>query len=106
VAGGRRVTRIDRDQARNTAAEYGIRSRNIRFRPGQSGQAKGYKASDFYDAWERYCPLPAASEQGEPSQPSRPGQPWYGSTRGTTQPVPAVSSGTAQPVPVHNPSQG
>jgi hypothetical protein len=96
--------------------EYGIRSRNIRFRPGQSGQAKGYKRTDFTDAWDRYCPLQAISEQGEPSQPSHPsqarstlvrldtwdgstrpsGEQWDGSTRPSQQPVPGLTcDGTA-----------
>lgn len=96
--------------------EYGIRSKNIRFRSGQSGQAKGYKRSDFTDAWDRYCPLPATSEQGEPSQPSHPSQArstlvrldtwdgstrpsdeqWDGSTRPSQQPVPGLTcDGTA-----------
>jgi hypothetical protein len=86
--------------ARKLAAllrEYEIRSTNIRF-PG-IGQTKGYKASDFTDAWMRYCP-PVTTDSDE-------GGPWDGICRPTQDPVPGLSSagtdgtdGTANPTPL------
>ena len=49
--------------------EFDIRSGNVRFPDGT--QAKGYRRSDFHDAWNRYCP-PPASEPSLPSQASPP----------------------------------
>ncbi|GAA3365167.1 DUF3631 domain-containing protein [Saccharopolyspora gregorii] len=50
-------------------AEFDIRSGNVRFPDGS--QAKGYRRTDFADAWNRYCPPP----EGKPSQPSQASQP-------------------------------
>ena len=47
-------------------ADFEIRSANVRFPDGS--QAKGYRRSDFTDAWARYCP--PAPDPAEPSQPS------------------------------------
>jgi hypothetical protein len=92
--------------------EYGIRSANIRF-PG-NGQSKGYQRAEFTDTWERYCPVPGAPGEGEPSQPSQPQLPsskrygldsWDGSSRPTEKAVPGLTSeneagtaGTATPL--------
>lgn len=54
--------------------EYEIRSGNVRFPDGT--QAKGYRRADFLDAWMRYCPPAAGSDQpGVPSQASQASQP-------------------------------
>ena len=88
--------------------EYGIRSKNIRFRPGETGQAKGYKQSDFTDAWDRYCPLPHQPGEGDPSQSSQPSQgrsnlvrldEWDGSTRPTSHSRDGSSRPIQDPVP-------
>lgn len=72
--------------------EYDIRPGTYRF---TDGQAKGYRAEDFADAWNRYCPpeIPAESgPEGEAYQPYQPQQPRsqrygsdarYGSSRTT-----------------------
>ncbi|MBK0865472.1 DUF3631 domain-containing protein [Saccharopolyspora sp. HNM0986] len=49
--------------------EFDIKSGNIRFPDGS--QAKGYRRSDFRDAWNRYCP-PTTGEASPPSQASPP----------------------------------
>jgi hypothetical protein len=80
--------------------EYDIRSANIRF--GEpTGQAKGFYAADFTDAWARYCPSP----EGVPSQPSQPSPPsseqgrqktWDGTIPSTETAVPGLTcDGTA-----------
>jgi hypothetical protein len=56
-------------------SEFDIKSGNVRFPDGT--QSKGYRRSDFQDAWNRYCPDDTASH---PSQASRPAH------RGTTRP--------------------
>jgi hypothetical protein len=54
--------------------EYDIRSTNIRFAL-PTGQTKGYRRTDFADAWQRYCPTPDQSPPGYPSHPSQPSPP-------------------------------
>jgi hypothetical protein len=88
--------------------DYDIRSVNIRF--GEpTGQAKGYYAADFTDAWARYCP----SQEREPSRSSQsslprsdPGRPetWDDLSRPAKTAVPSVTcdgttgtTGTASP---------
>ncbi|GGM79857.1 hypothetical protein GCM10012275_58080 [Longimycelium tulufanense] len=94
--------------------EYGIRSGTFRF--PCVGQAKGYQRADFVDSWQRYCPEPDTSGEGEPYQPYQPShprsgavrlEPWYGSSRTTEQAVPGLTSkneagtaGTAAPLRV------
>ncbi|GAA2124441.1 DUF3631 domain-containing protein [Actinomadura napierensis] len=45
--------------------EYEIRSDTIRF---PTGQAKGYRRTDFLDAWARYCP--ALNDATAPTEPA------------------------------------
>jgi hypothetical protein len=73
----------------NLLRDFEIRSSNIRF---TTGQAKGYTRSDFTDAWNRYCPEPKTTSEGE-GVPAVPGVPAQVST-GT-----ASGDGTAQAVP-------
>ncbi|RKT84855.1 Protein of unknown function [Saccharopolyspora antimicrobica] len=91
--------------------EFDIRSGNVRFPDGS--QAKGYRASDFHDAWTRYCP----ADEGKPSQPSQASPPssardgltlWDGTSRPTNSSRPALTcigtdgtAGTATP-PITN----
>lgn len=79
-------------------ADFEIRSANVRFPDGS--QAKGYRRSDFTDAWARYCP--PAPDPAEPSQPSHPSSARDGtenrddSTRPTTSNRPGLTCiGTA-----------
>ncbi|WP_369799357.1 MULTISPECIES: DUF3631 domain-containing protein [unclassified Micromonospora] len=70
--------------------EFGITSTTIRF---PVGQAKGYTRDAFTDAWNRYCPAPAAG----PSVPSVPTSfpqviPGTDSLTGTDRSVPAPQS--------------
>lgn len=76
-------------------AEFDIKSSNVRF--PDSTQTKGYRRSDFVDAWTRYCPSP----QGEPSQASQASHPssardalplWDGSKRPTEPKRPSLTS--------------
>ncbi len=92
--------------------EYDIRSDTIRFGI-PTGQAKGYRRSDFVDAWNRYCPLPDDSTPTEPYQPYQPYPPSsdtvrletrYDSSRTTEKAVPGLTcnatagtAGTANP---------
>jgi hypothetical protein len=84
----------------NLLKEYDIRPDTYRF---TEGQAKGYRAEDFADAWNRYCPTPettpAESTETGPesgvrgSRTSRTslisaGQPRYGFSAGTARAVP------------------
>jgi hypothetical protein len=58
--------------------EYGIRPMTLNFPPGTvPRQAKGYKRSDFTDAWTRYAPpeRPDEASRGEASEPSEPQEP-------------------------------
>lgn len=66
-------------------AEFEIKSATIRF-PGT--QAKGYRRTDFEDAWTRYCPepvgLPSQPSQASPPSSERDGLPlWDASSRPT-----------------------
>ncbi|MFI6332139.1 DUF3631 domain-containing protein [Micromonospora chersina] len=83
--------------------EFGITSTTIRF---PVGQAKGYTRDAFTDAWNRYCPTPAA----DPSVPNVPTSfpqviPGTDSLTGTDQSVPTTTPGRApgthQSVPAH-----
>jgi hypothetical protein len=82
----------------NLLKEYDIRPDTYRF---TEGQAKGYQAADFADAWNRYCPTSAEHPAGdgeaglEGSRPSRTslviaGQPRYGFPAGTALAVPST----------------
>ncbi|GAB2657074.1 DUF3631 domain-containing protein [Saccharopolyspora gloriosae] len=87
--------------------EFDIRSGNVRFPDGT--QSKGYRRSDFLDAWTRYC-SPPGGEPSRPSQASPPSStrdalhPWDGSKRPTEPNRPSLTSiatpgtsGTASP---------
>jgi hypothetical protein len=77
----------------NLLRDFEIRSSNIRF---TTGQAKGYTRSDFTDAWNRYCPEPMTTADGEavPAVPAVPAQvsPGTASTPGTAQAVPTTQA--------------
>jgi len=76
-------------------ADYGIRSRNVRF---TEGQAKGYQRADFTDTWTRYTPhlVAPTPDQGvvRPIRPTlvRAGQPGTANVPGTDASVPGASS--------------
>ncbi|MCA1194890.1 DUF3631 domain-containing protein [Saccharopolyspora sp. 6V] len=72
--------------------EFDIRSGNVRFPDGT--QSKGYRRSDFLDAWTRYCP-PTGDEPSRPSQASPPS-----STRDTFVP----RDGSKRPAEASRPS--
>ncbi|MEV4418228.1 DUF3631 domain-containing protein, partial [Catellatospora sp. NPDC049609] len=80
--------------------EYEITSDTIRF-GGGVGQAKGYRAADFTDAWLRYCPPTSENTADEPPDGGPEDVPWYGSSRTSQDPVPTLScdgtAGTAAP---------
>jgi hypothetical protein len=73
---------------------YGIRSRNVRT---SDGQAKGYRRSDFADAWSRYLPDPPTPSTHPPSPASPPSQPLQDKTSGQIR----VTS-RAVPLPSHD----
>lgn len=53
--------------------DFDIKSSNLRLGKDDAGndrQAKGYRRTDFADAWARYCP-PEAPNPSQPSQPSQ-----------------------------------
>lgn len=79
--------------------EFRIKSDTIRF---PTGQAKGYRQSDFVDAWERYCDGEDAVSAGEAYQASQASHPSseqvrnldrYGSKRTAQDSVPGLTSG-------------
>nr|WP_246331388.1 DUF3631 domain-containing protein [Saccharopolyspora hordei] len=87
-------------------AEFEIRSGNVRFPDGT--QAKGYRRSDFHDAWTRYCPT-----EGVPSQPSQASPPrserdgltlWDGSGRPTDHANPDAWDGKSRPTASSRPA--
>ena len=49
---------------------YKIKPGTIRFGPGDQDTAKGYKRSQFVDAFQRYLPTPIEGEAVTPSQPN------------------------------------
>ncbi|MFG2002087.1 DUF3631 domain-containing protein [Spirillospora sp. NPDC048911] len=65
--------------------EYDIRSDTIRF---QTGQAKGYRRTDFLDPWARYCPTHDTPETDRPAATVLPLTPGVA--------VPAVPASTTQ----------
>lgn len=78
-------------------AEYDIKSANVRFPDGS--QAKGYRRADFLDAWTRYCPEVAPTDDASPpSQASHPSAQrddpdlWDGSTRPADLDRPSLTS--------------
>lgn len=90
--------------------EFGVKSTTYRF---PTGQAKGYRTTEFADAWDRYCTPDVPNTPGEPYQPYQSYQPSsepvrdlerYGSSRTSQDPVPGLTSnatagtaGTATP---------
>ncbi|GAA2377272.1 hypothetical protein Cme02nite_20900 [Catellatospora methionotrophica] len=75
--------------------EYDIRSDTIRFEQ-PIGQAKGYRAGDFWDSWNRYCPPTSANTAAAAIGDVPTDVPWYGSSRTTQDPVPPLTGdGTA-----------
>jgi hypothetical protein len=62
---------------------YGIRSRDVRYGPGATDKAKGYRREDFQDAWTRYLP---------PADPSRVGD------IGDTSDTPSIATQDLSPL--------
>lgn len=100
--------------------DFDIRSAMIRFPPEDYpdvGQARGYRRTDFLDAWDRYCPPPDLTQSDTEPGPDAPVMDLDRTTAGRKlyQAVPAVTHqvspgtacnpGTAQAVP-HRPWYG
>ncbi|MFD0924052.1 DUF3631 domain-containing protein [Saccharopolyspora rosea] len=87
--------------------EFDIKSANVRFPDGT--QAKGYRASDFLDAWTRYCP----TEEGDSSQPSQASRPrserdgltlWDGTSRPNEASDSTAWDGNSRPTATSRPA--
>ena len=74
--------------------EYDIRSSTMRF-PGL-GQAKGYRRTDFTDAWDRYCPEPLELPTKDLSEINSP------PLRGVAVPAVPASKPQVSPVRLEN----